>query len=786
MSVSNRGHLLKKHVMSFPPSISSERAEIISEYYRHHDDEPIIIKRAKALDAILNNKTIYINEHELIVGNQAPIPRCAEIYPEFSTNWILDELQDFDRRETSSFQIDNKTKLTLKEVLPYWNGKSTYDKTINFLPHNSLDCQKELVFILSALNCGIGHIAVDYQKGIKFGLRSLINESKRNFDKIIINSINDINKNFFYKAISIVCEGAIKFANRYSMLALQLAQENRDEKRKEELIKISQICKKVPEYPAETFDEALQSFWFIHLIINIESNGHSISPGRFDQLMYPYYKRDIQQNIINKDYAKELLENLWIKFNELMKLRDKVSSKAFGGYPLFQNLIVGGLDKQGNDATNELSYLFVDITRDLRLPQPSLSVRWNGATNIQFMEKSIDLVKSGIGMPSFFNDEVIIPILMSLGCPLEDARNYAEVGCVEPQVPGQTEGFYNGGHLNLCKVLEITMNNGINPLTGNKLGIDTGHDFNSFDSFYAAFLNQLNHFIYLQAEANNIIDYVHSLHVPTPFLSCFIDDCVLLGRDIREGGARYNLNTLNTCGLANVADAMAVIKLGVFRDKLLSLSDLKNILKDNFSGNEPLRSIIINNYPKYGNDDDEVDFFAQKIAQHFCDESKKIKNVRGGYFQGALQSVSVHAVFANALGATPDGRKMEMLVADGGCSPAQGRDKKGPTAVIKSVAKLDHYKASGGSLLNIKLHPSLLESIQGVRNLISLIETFFTLKGQHVQFNVVSADTLLDAQKNPDKYPDLLVRVAGFSVYFTTIDKMLQEDIIKRTEHISY
>jgi len=786
MHISERGKLLKDSLLSYKPSISGERAEFITMSYKQFEGEAEIIKRAKTLDNILNNKTIYINEGELIVGNLSKKPKCADVFPEFSTKWILNEMEEFEKRDSDVFQIDAETKDILKEMLSYWVGRSTQDKVVNQLNENSHLAHKEFVYVLTSLGSGLGHIAVDYERGIKYGLRNIINSAKEYRDRLSFDSVDDINKSNFYNAVIIVCEAAINFAKRFSTYAVELAGKEKNEKRKRELIEISRVCEKIPEYPAETFHEALQAFWFIHLILQIESNGHSISPGRFDQYIYPYYINDVSKDIITREYAQELMECLWIKFNEIIKLRDKVGSKAFGGYPMFQNLILGGVDKDGNDAINELTYLCMDLTKELKLPQPSLSVRWKLGASEKFMRKSIDVVKTGIGMPAFFNDEVIVPMLMNLGCSLEEARNYAEIGCVEPQSPGKTEGFYSGGFLNLCKVLEITLNNGKNPLTGTKLGLQTGENFSDFENFYQAYQKQLGFFIRLQAEADNLIDYIHSKYVPTPFVSCFVDDCICSGKDVREGGARYNFTSPNAVGLANTADALAVIKTAVFEEKTLAYSQLKKIMNDNYIDSEELRLKFLNDYPKFGNDEDAVDFIAKDIATYFCNEFKKIKNIRGGYFQPGLQSISTHALLVNTIGATPDGRKMEMLLADGGCSPAQGRDKSGPTAVIRSVSKLDHYRASGGTLLNIKLHPSLLENEEGIGKMVSFIETYFQMKGQHVQFNVVNTELLRNAQKNPDNYSDLVVRVAGFSVYFTSVDTILQEDIIRRTEQVSF
>jgi formate C-acetyltransferase len=712
----------------------------------------------------------------------------------------LDELDDFDRRDSDAFQIDDETKERLRACLPWWAGKTVADAALRRisvsgfpkprypeaaavrpLPVEALAAHKELVYILTSLGSGIGHLSIDYEKCVKEGVRSVMDRAAA-LEKNLGSSPEDESKRAFYQAVKIVCEAVIKYARRFSVLAEEMAVLETDPRRGQELEEIARVCRKVPEYPAQSYREAVQSFWFAHLVVQIESNGHSVSPGRFDQYMFPYYEADLREGRLTREEAKEITANLWIKLNEIIKLRDKTGSKAFGGYPMFQNLIVGGVDENGRDRANDLSYLCMEVTRELKLPQPSFSVRWHKGAPKEYMRAAAEIVRAGIGMPAFFNDEVIIPMLEGLGYTKAEACNYAEVGCVEPQAPGTTEGYYPSGFLNLCKVLEITLNNGINPVSGNPLGLQTGSGFESFDEFYAAFKKQLEYFCRLMAGAIDAIDAVNGELAPVPFCSCFVADCVERGRDIRQGGARYNFSSPNGVAIANAADALMVVRGAVFRDKIISYAELREVLLADFEGREALRQRFLNAYPKYGNDNDEVDFFAQDIAEDLSKIFREIPNVRGGHFQVGLQSISAHALFVGSIGATPDGRKMDTLLADGGCSPAQGRDTQGPTAVMRSVAKIDHAAIPNGTLLNIKLHPSLVESENGMDSLVSLVESFFLMKGQHVQFNVVGAETLRKAREEPQNYRDLVVRVAGFSVYFVTIDKVLQEDIIRRTE----
>jgi formate C-acetyltransferase len=776
-----RGEILKEQIVRMAPSVSAERAEIVTEYYKNSGAEPVLLRRARVLERFLDAKTIYILDGELIVGNQSARPRAAEVYPEFSVRWVLDELDGFALRDSDVFEIDEETKERLRACLPWWEGRTVRDAAARRMDPEALAANDELVYILTSLGSGIGHLAVDYEKCIRGGLVSILRRAAE-LENALGASPEDAPRRDFYGAVKIVCGALIKYARRFSVLAEEMAAVERDTVRRRELEEIARVCRKVPEHPAETYREAVQSFWFVHLVLQIESNGHSVSPGRFDQYMYPFYEAGLREGRLTREAAKEITENLWIKLNEIIKLRDKTGSKAFGGYPMFQNLIVGGVDREGRDCANDLTCLCMEVTRELKLPQPSFSVRWHEGAPREYMRAAAEIVRAGIGMPAFFNDEIIIPMLEGMGYTREEARNYAEVGCVEPQAPGTTEGYYPSGFLNLAKVLELTLHGGRNPVSGRHLGPRIPASFDSFPDFYAAFKEELRYFCRLMAGAIDAIDAANGGLAPVPFCSCFVADCIERGRDIRQGGARYNFSSPNGVAIANAADALVVLRDAVFRDGIISYEELREVLLRNFEGSEALRQRFLNAYPKYGNDIDEADFFVRDIADELSRTFSAIPNVRGGHFQVGLQSISAHALFVGSIGATPDGRKAATLLADGGCSPAQGRDTRGPTAVMRSVAKIDHAAIPNGTLLNIKLHPGIVEGEKGRENLISLVESFFMMKGQHVQFNVVGAETLRKAQEEPGAFRDLVVRVAGFSVYFVTIDKILQEDIIRRTE----
>jgi len=772
--------------MNLQPSICHERAAIVTRRYKESGlSLPPILLRARALADVLDGMTICIEDDELIVGLQASRPKAAPLFPEYSWDWIVDELDLFDKKDADRFIVPENTKRILKDLLGCWRGWSVKDRALSLLPAQAMQAQNALVFILTAMSCGVGHMAPSYAKVLERGLLGIKQEAEARLAAIDSTDAQLIPHRNFYKAAIEVCDAVCRYAERYANLARKLAGQERNSMRAAELNEIARICEKVPARPAESFREAIQSFWFVHLVIQIESNGHSISPGRFDQYMYKFYKADGEKGILTEAQALELLECLWIKMNEIMKLRDKVSSKAFGGYPLFQNLIIGGQTPTGRDATNPLSYLCIEATRRVKLPQPSLSVRVHNESPKDFLRAAAELAKEGLGMPAFFNDEVLIPVLLGMDVPLEEARDYAEVGCVEPQSPGRTNGFYTGGFLNLGKVLTLALNNGIDPISGELIGARDANfrGFSSENDVLAALKMQVNYFVKLMVEADNILDVIHGQLAPNPFVSLLVDDCMTRGRSYEEGGAVYNYTSPNVVGLANVADSLMAIRCAVFEQKLIEMDLLLDALHSNFEGQEHIRRLLINRIPKYGNDNFEVDGIAREISSFVLKSFKRYRNARGGTFEPGLQSISAHVLFQGAVGATPDGRTRETLLADGGISPAQGRDRNGPTAIIRSASRLDHLEASNGTLLNVKISPESVAGDTGTENLVALIRSYFKMGGQHIQFNVISSNTLRDAQAHPEAYPNLIVRVAGFSVPFTAIDRVLQNDIIERTEH---
>ena len=824
---------------SVTPEIEAERAILLTESYKQTESYPTIIRRAMALDNILSKMTIVIRDNELIVGNLTTKPRASQIFPEFSNKWIVDEFDTLAKRTGDVFLISEDTKQSLREVFKYWDGKTTNELATELMfPETKAAMEAGVFTVGNYYFNGVGHISVDYAKVLAKGFNGIIAEAEEAIAKADKSEPDYIKKHQFLTAVIIAAKAAIKYAKRFAELARKLAAQTSDAQRQTELLQIAQNCEWVPANPARTFYEALQSFWFVQAIIQIESNGHSISPMRFDQYMYPYYKKDISEGRITQEQAQELLDCLWVKFNDVNKVRDEASTKAFGGYPMFQNLIVGGQTVDGVDATNELSFMCLEATAHTKLPQPSISIRvWN-KTPDELMLKAAEVTRLGLGMPAYYNDEVIIPSLVHRGLSLADARDYGIIGCVEPQKGGKTEGWHDAAFFNTAKVLEITINNGM--ANGKQLGPKTGEftSFTSFEQFMDAYREQMKYFVSLLVNADNCVDIAHGERAPLPFLSSMVDDCIAKGKSLQEGGAHYNFTGPQGVGIANVADSLMAIKKLVFEEKKVTLAELKEALDTNFGSceapksgakvnlnlnnltqealveaitklvleankasledlqksanikvdlgsngdKEYLRQMLENRAPKFGNDIDEVDELSREAALIYCREVEKYTNPRGGRFQPGLYPVSANVPMGAVTGATPDGRKAGEPLADG-VSPVSGRDKKGPTAAVNSVAKIDHHIASNGTLFNQKFHPSALAGQTGLENLSALVRGYFDQKGMHVQFNVVSRETLIDAQKNPDKYKNLVVRVAGYSAHFTSLDKSIQDDIIKRTEH---
>ena len=812
------------------PEIEADRAILLTESYKQTEGEPIILRRAKAFAHILENIPITIRDEELIVGSATQAPRGCQTFPEYSFEWLEAEFDTVETRAADPFYISEKTKEALREVHQYWKGKTTSELATSYMAPEALTAIEHNIFTTgNYFYNGIGHVTVDYGKVLRIGYSGIIEETKAALAKLNFGDSDYAKRHHFLNAVLISCEAVIGYAKRYAKLADMMAEGCQDYERKAELRRIAANCERVPEFGARNFYEACQSFWFIQMLLQVESSGHSISPGRFDQYMYPYFKKDLDEGAITREFAQELMDCIWVKLNDLNKCRDAASAEGFAGYSLFQNLIAGGQDEHGLDATNDVSFMCINATMHVFLPAPSFSVRvWNGSPH-EFLIRAAELTRTGIGLPAYYNDEVIIPALLSRGVTLADARNYNIIGCVEPQAPAKTDGWHDAAFFNMCRPLELVFSRGKD--AGEQVGPDTGEfkAMKTFDDFYNAYKTQMNYFIELLVNADNAIDQAHADRCPLPFQSCMVEDCIGRGKSMQEGGAIYNFTGPQGFGIANMADALYVIKKLVYEDKKYTLCDFKDALDNNYgkdmdahyaekvtknvvadlvaSGKKPTREDVtaifeevsknpctdeqkekydrmladIDTVPKFGNDLDDVDAFARDVAYTYTRPMENYKNPRGGQYQAGLYPVSANVPLGAQTGATPDGRLARTPIADG-VSPAAGRDLNGPTAAANSVAKLDHYIASNGTLFNMKFHPTALAGRNGLENFVSLVRGYFDQKGSHIQFNVVSRETLRDAQAHPEKYKSLVVRVAGYSALFTTLSRSLQDDIIARTE----
>ncbi len=815
------------------PEIESARGILITESYQATEDLPIIRRRSAAFAHILKNLPIVIREGELIVGSATLAPRGCQVFPEYSYEWLEAEFETVATRAADPFYISEKTKAELRAAYPYWKGKTCSD-----LAKANMSTEAYEAFTVHGMFTpgnyfynGIGHVNVNYKKVLEKGYKGIMAEAQVALDQLEISDGDYVQRSNFLTAVIESCEAVILYARRYSALAKDMAKTEKCPVRKAELEKIATTCARVPEFPATDFQEACQSFWFVQLLLQVESSGHSISPGRFDQYMYPYYKKDVDAGKITIEQAQELIDCIWVKLNDINKVRDAGSADGFAGYGMFQNLIVGGQDEHGMDATNDLSYMCLEAAMHVPLPQPSISVRvWNGTPD-PFLIKAAALTRLGTGLPAYYNDEIIIPSIMARGLTLEDARDYCIIGCVEPQKGAKTDGWHDAAFFNMCRPMELVFSNGYDK--GVKIGPDTGDvtKMTSFEEFYNAYKTQQSYFIKLLVNANNAIDVAHATRCPLPFQSCMVDDCIGRGKSLQEGGAIYNFTGPQGFGIANNTDGLLAIKQLVFEEKKVTMAEYRDALNANFgyglqgaaaervTGDiacqlakqgieitadvvrtiyeevttasainptlktryQEIKRLIDETCPKYGNDIYEADIFARDVANSYTKELPQYKNPRGGIFQAGLYPVSANVPLGAQTGATPDGRLAFTPIADG-IGPASGRDIKGPTATANSVAKLEQGIASNGTLLNQKFHPSALAGMSGLHKFVALIRSYFDQKGMHMQFNVVTRETLLDAQKHPEKYKTLVVRVAGYSALFTTLSRSLQDDIINRTE----
>ena len=763
--MTHRIQRLKDTLFAHPREISLERALLYTESHRQTEGEPVIVRRAKATAHILDNVAISIRDDELIAGNRTIKPRAGIMSPEMDPYWLLKELDQFPTRPQDRFAISDDDKRCYREELfPYWEKRSMKDFINGQMTDEVKTAVGTQIFSVNQTDKGQGHIIIDYPRLLNNGLAALVSEIKAH--------CTQQPENHFYAAVLIVLEAAQRHILRYAVLAETLAVACPDATRRQELLSIAATSRHNAEQRPEDFHQACQLFWYMNIILQYESNASSISLGRFDQYMLPFWQASLNRGV-DAQTLRELLESLWVKCNDIVLLRSTSSARYFAGFPTGYTALLGGLTENGRSAVNALSFMCLDAYQSVRLPQPNLGVRVNELIDRPFLRKTAETIRLGTGIPQIFNDEVVVPAFLNRGVSLEDARDYAVVGCVELSIPGRTYGLHDIAMFNLLKVMEIVLHE------------NEGNSTIDWEGLQTQIRDKIRHYIKLMVEGSNICDIGHRDWAPVPLLSSFVSDCMVNGKDITEGGARYNFSGVQGIGIANLSDSLHALKGMVFDQQRMRFDELLAVLKANFETPEgkEVRARLINRFEKYGNDIDEVDNISADLLRFYCKEVEKYRNPRGGQFTPGSYTVSAHVPLGSVVGATPDGRFAGEQLADGGLSPMLGQDCQGPTAVLKSVSKLDNYLLSNGTLLNVKFTPATLEGEGGLNKLSDFLLAFTKLKLQHVQFNVVNADMLREAQQRPQDFAGLVVRVAGYSAFFVELSKEIQDDIIRRTAH---
>ena len=778
LKMSERISILKDKMLSEPRYASIEQALIITETYKNNENKPRIIQRALALKNALLNLKINAEPEEMIVGNRTAGVRYGVVFPESGSTWVDKEFETLSVRPQDKFNVREEDIKIFREIIkPYWEGKSLedvlkkeYGKEINEIAK---------VVKINQKDHAQGHICPNCEKWLKKGPAGI----KAEAEKYLETASGD--KKDFYESVIIVMEGVQQFMMRYCSFLLEKAETEKDKIKKENMILTAENCKNISSRPAENFHEAVQSLWFLFVVLHMESNASSFSPGRMDSFLYPYYKKDIEKGFLTNEKALEIIECLWLKFNEIVYMRNSHSAKYFAGFPIGFNIAVGGQNEKGEDFVNELSFLFLKAQEHLGLPQPNLSVRLHKGTKDKILKEAIKVVAKGSGMPQFFNDEAVIPAMEALGISEKDARNYAIVGCVELTTQGNNLGWSDAAMFNLNKILELTLNGGKCLLTGEQLSENFGDltTYKTFEELEKSFEKHLNIFMDKMVLACEKVEEAHINLLPSPFLSSVIDNCIEEGKDVTQGGAKYNFSGIQMIQVANLADSLWAVKKLVFDEKKISKEELLSALRDNFKGHEITRAVILNRAEKYGNDIDEVDMMGVKWAEYFKKRLENFRNYRGGLYHTGMYTVSAHVPMGENLGASPDGRLAEEPLADGGMSPVYGRDIKGPTAVLKSVSKIDKKLTSNGGLLNMKFLPEFFRTEKGIDKFANMMRGFVDLEIPHIQFNVVRKEDLIAAKKNPENYRGLTIRVAGYTAYFTELSEKLQDEIIARTSY---
>jgi formate C-acetyltransferase len=765
------------------PEVHPHRAVAVTRSFRETEGEPIAIRRGKMLQRVLTEQPVTIQEGELIVGMKTLTSRGSPVYPEINCAWIERDLDRLATRRDTPFFVSDETKRILREeVFPYWRGRQIADRIDAAVPPEIWKADERGVIYNYFRSRTIGHFQAAYDKVLAKGMEGIIRDVERSLAGLDASAADCLSKRQFLESVILACRGAILFAGRYAAEARRLAAAEVDPARRAELERTAAILTRVPARPAETFQEALQSFWITHLVINLETSGHAFGPGRFDQYLYPYYRRSIDSGEITRQQAQELIDCLWVKFDEITLAKDSGESQTSSSYPDFQNLNIGGLTRGGRDAVNELSYMCLDALEHTMLPQPGLSAQISSVTQPKFLLRCCEVLRLGTGMPAMFNSDVMVLGMVNRGKTLGDARASSLNGCVAGFCDGK-DRMASTGYFNLAKALELALNDGVDRLTGEPLGPRTGDPrrFADLAEVLAAFTAQVEHFVDLKVRYDDIVRGIYAAHCPVPFTSAVIDDCVATATDWHAGGSRYKIATMSGVAVGTVTDALSAIRTHVFEDRSFGMAELIAALDRNWDGREIMRQTLINKTPHYGNDDDRADELAVLVQDIFCTAVERHTDCQGAKYWVDLLPTTSHIALGEVTGATPDGRKAGGWLSEG-VSPVQGHDRKGPTAATRSVAKLDHARTNG-TLLNVKINPQTVKNDRDLLKLAALIRTFFGQGGHHMQFNIVDRDLLLEAMDQPERHRNLLIRVAGYSDYFTLLSREIQLEILSRAEH---
>ena len=789
MKMTERIRKLREQSLNAENRISAERALLITEFYQSGiaDAEPVPVQRALAFKYILEHKYICVNEGELIVGERGPAPKATPTYPEICIH-SLQDLEILNDRPKVSFKSDETTRAAYRDIIiPYWKGKSNRDRIFQNLPQEWKEAYTAGVFTEFQEQRAPGHTALGI-KMFRTGLLDLKEEIAESLAKTdLVNDPEGVDKRDELRAMDIVCDAMIRYAERYAERLEELAAEEKDPVRKKELEKMAAICRRVPAHAPTTVHEALQHYWFIHLGVVTELNPwDSFNPGRLDQSLYPLYKKQLEEGTVTQEEVYEMLQSFWVKFNNHPSPpKVGVTAEESNTYTDFCLINVGGVKEDGSDGVNEMSYILLDVIREMRLLQPSSMIQVSKKNPDRFIRAAVEIIKTGFGQPSVFNTDALVQEMLRAGKDVRDARNGGCSGCVETGAFG-TEAYILTGYFNLPKILELTLNDGFDKRTGKQIGLKTGTatDYRTYEELFAAYKEQVQHFMRIKLTGNNIIERIFMKYMPVPFLSVLIEDCIRNGKDYMCGGARYNSSYVQGVGLGSITDMLTALRYHVYDKKTIAMETMEKALANDFKGFEELQYQLVYHTPKYGNDDDYADEQEVQVFDMYYDVLSGHKSPRGADYRVNMLPTTCHVYFGKVTGATPDGRNAWKVLSEG-ISPVQGADTNGPTAVIRSAAKIDHIK-TGGTLLNQKFTPSLLSTEEGCNNLVHLIRAYFRMDGHHIQFNVVDADTLREAQKHPEDYRDLIVRVAGYSDYFNDLGEDLQNEIICRTEQTTF